>query len=205
MKVMYLVTFLCILVRTSHMQRCITGIMYFFRQISMLATIAATIKAQDAPVAPTMSLIYHMEADLGEPFNLGPVPTGQQRTVIPIVGGFFKGERLSGTRSFFTGLRGHINFPIGKVLNLGADWLLVDTRGVSRPDTRYNIQTDDGAYIYVQTEGPQLKDGRILLRGKFETSTNGTYAWMNDVIAVGVLNVADEGKKVLIDMWEVVP
>lgn len=82
---------------------------------------------------------------------------------------------------------------------------MVDTRGVSRPDTRYNIQTDDGTYIYVQTEGPQLKDGRILLRGKFETSTNGTYAWMNDVIAVGVLNVADEGKKVLIDMWEVLP
>lgn len=72
------------------------SIMYLLRPISILATIAACIKAQDAPVAPTMSLIYHMEADLGERFSLGPVPTGQQRMVIPIVGGFFKGPRVSG-------------------------------------------------------------------------------------------------------------
>jgi hypothetical protein len=100
--------------------------------------------------------------------------------------------------------RAQSNTFIGKVLNLGADWLLVDARGNARPDTRYNIQTDDGTYIYVQTEGPTLKDGRILLRGKFETSTNGTYAWMNDVVAVGVLNV-NGTNQVLIDMWEVNP
>jgi hypothetical protein len=92
---------------------------------------------------------------------------------------------------------------VGKVLNLGADWLLVDSRGNSRPDTRYNIQTDDGTYIYVQTEGPTLKDGRILLRGKFETNTNGTYAWLNDVVGVGVLTA--KTNQVLIDMWEVSP
>jgi hypothetical protein len=94
--------------------------------------------------------------------------------------------------------------PTGKVLNLGADWLLVDARGNARPDTRYNIQTDDGTYIYVQTEGPTLSDSRILLRGKFETSSNGTYAWMNDVVAVGVLTV-NGGNQVLIDMWDVTP
>jgi hypothetical protein len=72
------------------------------------------------------------------------------------------------------------NNHVGKILNIGADWLLVDRRGNARPDTRYNLQTDDGAYIYVQTEGPSLADDTILLRGKFETDTNGTYAWMND-------------------------
>jgi hypothetical protein len=92
----------------------------------------------------------------------------------------------------------------GKILNLGADWLLVDAQGNARPDTRYNLQTDDGTYIYVQTEGPTLKDGRILLRGKFETSANGTYAWMNDIVGVGVLNV-NGTNQVLIDMWQVVP
>jgi hypothetical protein len=77
----------------------------------------------------------------------------------------------------------------------------VDSLGNARPDTRYNIQADDGTYIYVQTEGPTLKDGRILLRGKFETSANGTYAWMNDVVAVGVLTV-NGSSQVLIDMSE---
>ncbi|KAH8698113.1 hypothetical protein GQ44DRAFT_633320, partial [Phaeosphaeriaceae sp. PMI808] len=104
-----------------------------------------------------------------------------------IIGGTFKGPRVS-----------------GKIMNVGADWLLVDTRGNARPDTRYNLQTDDGAYIYVQTEGPTLKDGRILLRGKFEADTNGTYSWMNDVIAVGVLTV-NGTNQVLINMWQVNP
>jgi hypothetical protein len=93
------------------------------------------------------------------------------------------------------------NNHVGKILNIGADWLLVDRRGNARPDTRYNLQTDDGAYIYVQTEGPSLADDTILLRGKFETDTNGTYAWMNDVVAVGVLKT-DGPKRVLINMWQ---
>jgi hypothetical protein len=92
----------------------------------------------------------------------------------------------------------------GKVLNIGADWLLVDARGNARPDTRYNIQTDDGTYIYVQTQGPTLGDGRIMLQGKFETSANGTYAWLNDVVAVGVLTV-NGLSEVLIDMWQATP
>jgi hypothetical protein len=177
------------------------------RSIKVLLMLAASIRSvnsQDAPVPPTMTLLYSMEAELGNRFSLGPVPNGKERFVIPIVGGHFKGPRMSGKFS----RRFTINRPsdshIGKVLNLGADWLLVDASGNARPDTRYNIQTEDGTYIYVQTEGPTLKDGRILLRGKFETSMNGTYAWMNDVVAVGVLNVSG-ADKVLIDMWQVTP
>ncbi|KAH6632902.1 hypothetical protein C7974DRAFT_309519 [Boeremia exigua] len=136
------------------------------------------------PQPPKMSLLYHMEVQLGERFSLGPVPNGQERIVIPIVGGTFKGPKLS-----------------GKVLNLGADWRLTDVDGKIRPDARYNIQTDDGTWIYVQTEGPTQSNGRTLLRGKFETATNGTYDWLNDVVAVGVLTRSGtEG--VTIDMWE---
>ena len=101
-------------------------------------------------------------------------------------------------------LQDHPDHFIGKVLNIGADWLLVDSVGNARPDTRYNIQADDGTYIYVQTEGPTLKDGRTLHRGKFERNVNGTNAWMNDVVVVGVLTV-NGSSQVLIDMWEVVP
>lgn len=89
----------------------------------------------------------------------------------------------------------------GKVLDLGADWRLTDKDGKIRPDARYNIQTDDGAWIYVQTEGPTQTDGRTLLRGKFEASTNGTYNWLNDVVAVGVLTRSGT-TGVTIDMWE---
>jgi hypothetical protein len=89
----------------------------------------------------------------------------------------------------------------GKILNLGADWRLTDSNGKFRPDARYHIQAKDGTFIYVQTEGPTLEDGRSLLRGKFETATNGTHSWLNDVVAVGLLNRS--GSKVYIDMWSV--
>jgi hypothetical protein len=92
----------------------------------------------------------------------------------------------------------------GKVLNLGADWRLTDAQGAFRPDARYNIQTDDGTFVYVQTEGlPPAEDGApSMLRGKFETSTNGTAAWLNDVAAVGVIR-RNGTSSVLIDMWQV--
>jgi hypothetical protein len=63
------------------------------------------------------------------------------------------------------------------------------------------IQANDGTYVYVQTEGPTLPDGRSLLRAKFETATNGTHGYLNDVVAVGLLNRS--GNKVFIDMWQV--
>jgi hypothetical protein len=98
---------------------------------------------------------------------------------------------------------GILTSPLGRVLDLGADWRLADANGKIRPDARYNIQTDDGTYIYVQTVGlPPGKDGRTMLRGQFETATNGTYAWLNDVAAIGVLT-RNGTESVLIDMWEV--
>ncbi|UPX15671.1 uncharacterized protein EKO05_0006112 [Ascochyta rabiei] len=158
--------------------------MHILGPLSIVAALATYVMAQSSPQPPEMTLLYHMEVQLGERFSLGPVPNGQERIVIPIVGGTFKGPRLS-----------------GKVLNLGADWRLTDKDGKIRPDARYNIQTDDGAWIYVQTEGPTQSDGRTLLRGKFETATNGTYNWLNDVVAVGVLT-RNGTEGVIIDMWE---
>lgn len=92
---------------------------------------------------------------------------------------------------------------LGEVLNLGADWRLTDANGAIRPDARYNIRTDDGTNIFVQTIGlPPGKDGRTMLRGQFETATNGPYAWMNDIAAVGVLT-RNGTRSVSIDMWQV--
>ncbi|KAL6702631.1 hypothetical protein ACN47E_001300 [Coniothyrium glycines] len=162
--------------------------MRFLHTITFFAVSIASTMAQTAPSPPELTLLYSMEALLGDRFSLGPVPNGQERIVIPIVGGTFKGPRLS-----------------GKVLNLGADWRLTDANGAIRPDARYNIQTDDGTNIFVQTIGlPPGNDGRTMLRGQFETATNGSYAWLNDVAAIGVLT-RNGTKSVLIDMWQATP
>jgi hypothetical protein len=72
--------------------------MHLLQPLTLLATFATAVKAQNAPVQPKMTLLYSMAADLGERLSLGPVPNGQQRMVIPIIGGSFKGPRLSGAR-----------------------------------------------------------------------------------------------------------
>lgn len=70
--------------------------MHLFNTLTAFATIITSTMAQSTPAPPQMTLIYHMEADLGERFSLGSIPTGQERIVIPIVGGTFKGPRISG-------------------------------------------------------------------------------------------------------------
>lgn len=87
----------------------------------------------------------------------------------------------------------------GKVLNLGADWSLTDSRGTFNADTRYQLQTNDGANIFIQTSGPAQKDGFIHLRGVFETGS-ADYWWLNDIVAVGVLKAGNGW--VAIDMWQ---
>jgi hypothetical protein len=62
-----------------------------------------------------MTLLYSMDALLGERFSLGPIPTGDERIVIPIVGGTFKGPRMNGALAAFTptfpGMTSHPSDP----------------------------------------------------------------------------------------------
>jgi hypothetical protein len=88
----------------------------------------------------------------------------------------------------------------GKILNLGADWSWRDNKtGLSHADTRYQLQTDDGANIYIQTEGPTQSDGTIHLRETFETGSD-KYYWLNNIVAIGVLRLGSDG--VIIDAWQ---
>ena len=70
--------------------------MHLSISLAILSTLTTLTMAQKNPIPPTMTLIYSMEAKLGDRFSLGAVPNGQERIVIPIVGGTFKGPRLSG-------------------------------------------------------------------------------------------------------------
>lgn len=70
------------------------------RVYSLLGFLAGTAIAQNgslpAPVPPTVTLLYRMDVELGQRFSLGPIPSGEERIVIPIVGGTFAGPRMSG-------------------------------------------------------------------------------------------------------------
>jgi uncharacterized protein DUF3237 len=87
------------------------------------------------PVVPTLEHLMRVEAELGEPLEVGTTPAGRRR-VIPIAGGRFEGERLR-----------------GEVLPGGADTQMVLPDGTAVIDTRYTLRTDDGALIAIATQG----------------------------------------------------
>jgi hypothetical protein len=71
--------------------------MHFLTSLTAITSFLSLTMAQESPIAPKMTLLYSMEALLGDRFSLGPIPTGDDRVVIPIVGGSFKGPKLNGT------------------------------------------------------------------------------------------------------------
>lgn len=76
----------------------------------------------------------------------------------------------------------HRSFSLGKILDVGADWGLVDPKtNIFSADTRYNLRTDDGENIFVQTSGPTAPQGGLHLRLVFETGSR-KYYWLNNII-----------------------
>lgn len=111
--------------------------------------------------------------------------SGGQRKIAPITGGNFSGERLNGS-----------------VAPGGADWVVLRDDGALLIDVRLTLLTDDGAVIYLSYEGrfmgasdamAKLAQGATLqperyslvIVAKFECGDD-RYAWLNDIIAVGV-------------------
>ena len=111
-------------------------------------------------------------------------PDGQ-RTIAPVTGGVFEGNRLSGS-----------------VLPGGADWVRIRADGTMMIDVRLTLQTDDDALVYLTYQGrfiggagamSQLARGEALEPGSYSLVTiakfecgDARYAWLNDVVAVGV-------------------
>jgi len=124
-----------------------------------------------------------LEVDAGKAAQIGATPGGR-RTIAPVVGGTFEGERLSGT-----------------VLPGGADWVLFRSDGTMLIDVRLTLQTNDGALIYLSYEGrflgepgalAALAQGKALDPESFSLVTvarfecgHEHYDWLNTVIAVG--------------------
>lgn len=133
---------------------------------------------------PVLEHVCDLTVELDPIREMGPGRAGQRR-IIPIVGGIVTGPRLS-----------------GRILNVGADWQTIFADGVAELDTRYAMETHDGATIEIVNYG--LRHGppeviAAIARGesvppdsyymrtqaRLETG-DARYAWVNRTLFVGV-------------------
>ncbi|HXW79360.1 MAG TPA: DUF3237 domain-containing protein [Acidimicrobiales bacterium] len=96
---------------------------------------------------PRLTLVYRLEAALGQPIDLGNTAQGHRR-IVPQTGGTFTGPQIS-----------------GKLLpGASADWQIVLPDGTSLADLRYTLQTDAGALLYVRSRGVRHGSPEVLAR-----------------------------------------
>lgn len=127
--------------------------------------------------APDLTHVCDLSVDLDPIMALGRGRAGERR-IIPIIGGTVAGPRLN-----------------GRILNLGADWQTVFADGLAELDTRYAMETGDGAVIeivnYGYRHGPaevldaialgeDVDPGAYYMRTQARLETgDARYAWVN--------------------------
>ena len=96
---------------------------------------------------PRLTLVYRLEASLGEPLDLGQTAQGHRR-IVPLTGGTFRGQSIS-----------------GKLLPCtSADWQITLPDGTALADLRYTLQTDAGDLLYVRAQGVRHGSPEVLAR-----------------------------------------
>lgn len=112
------------------------------------------------------------------------------------------GDGPFGTRMFFEAIEGKLEGPRirGRFVGGGGDWLLVGADGFGRLDVRAQIETDDGAFVYLQyygvlemndkmqaamaNAGPtEFTDQYFRTTPRFETG-DSRYGWLNQSVFV---------------------
>jgi hypothetical protein len=96
---------------------------------------------------PRLTLIYRLEASLGQPLELGDTARGRRR-IVPLTGGTFTGPELNGTL----------------VPGAGADWQTVLPEGTALGDVRYTLRTERDDLLYVQSRGVRHGSPEVLAR-----------------------------------------
>ena len=151
------------------------------------------------PVEPSFAYLFRASVTLGEVSHVSKVSSGERR-FIPITGGSFEGEKLS-----------------GEVLPGGGDWQLIRPDGSAVLHAAYSLRTTDNSIIYVDNTGIRCGSPEILARlARGETVDPSRYyfrttprfetgapqlAWLNNIIAVcSGLRLADT---VIIDFYQV--
>jgi len=132
--------------------------------------------------APTLTRSFTLRVDLAAPIEMGQGRAGLRR-IIPIIGGAALGPDIN-----------------GRVLNLGADWQTVHADGAAHLDTRYALETEDGATIEIVNIGVRHGPSEIMARlaagedvdpnsyymrsaARLETGDD-RYAWVNHTLFV---------------------
>ena len=150
---------------------------------------------------PRLSQVYRLEATLGEPYDIGDVSGQGHRRILPLTGGTFTGPELNGN----------------VLAGVSADWQIVLPDGTVLGDIRYTLQTDDGALLYVQSQGVRDGSSEVLARlargddvdaseDTFRTSTQIETAsreldWLNKGVFVSVGGRSAQG--VIYETYEV--
>jgi hypothetical protein len=96
---------------------------------------------------PRLTLVYRLEATLGQPLDLGERPQGHRR-IVPLTGGTFTGPELRGKL----------------IPGASADWQTVLPDGTALGDIRYTLQTDAGALLYVRSRSVRHGPAEVLAR-----------------------------------------
>jgi Protein of unknown function (DUF3237) len=141
---------------------------------------------------PQITHLYHLEATLGEPLDLGEV-TGGRRRIVPLTGGQFTGPEIRGRLLSGT----------------SADWQLLRPDGTSIGDIRYTLQTEDGALLYVRAQsirhgdadvlarvarGEEVDASEYIFRAAAQIETSATeLAWLNKGIFISVGGRSSDG------------
>jgi hypothetical protein len=146
------------------------------REFAGLVTIAAaTVAAPRLAAQQKEELRSAYLADLvveTEPSH--DVGAGQGgKLVVPVAGGTIDGPRLK-----------------GKIVHPSGDWITERPDGSKVLDVRLLVQTDDDQFVYLSWRGVAYTRGNSGVVARiapvFETGAQ-KYAWLNNVIAVGVL------------------
>lgn len=133
---------------------------------------------------PTLEHVCDLTVELDPIREMGLGRAGQRR-IIPIVGGTVSGPDLN-----------------GRILNVGADWQTIFSNGLAELDTRYAIETHDGATIEVVnygyrhgpkevieaiSRGEQVAADQYYMRTHARLETGDErYDWVNRTLFAGV-------------------
>ena len=154
------------------------------------------------PPEPVVKFLYRIVVDCDPPIEVGKTGSGEKR-VIPIIGGRFEGPLMS-----------------GRVLSVGADWNTVTPGDCLKRtvDTRYMLETEDGAVISLFTSGfinwpedvwARRQQGEhvdpasyYFKQHLFFETADERYKWLNSVVAFGVVISKYKGcPGVIYDAW----
>ncbi|MET2010989.1 DUF3237 domain-containing protein [Microbacterium chocolatum] len=122
----------------------------------------------------SLRLIARLRVSIDPPIEVGSVPGGIRR-IIPIGAGVVDGPEMH-----------------GEVLALGADWNLRRDDGTETVSARYLIRTREGEVLSVLNEGViAVRDGEPfgVTSLRIEAPREGRWAWLNDAVLVGSLQV----------------